>query len=135
MRQRRCLELIKDYNCYILYHLGKANVVEDTLSRKSRSEVLNSMITPYQLAQQMGLIQLSVTPTEEQTALATFVIRSLIFDRIKMAQENDLELQELMEKANPGNALGFHFTNDDLLRTGDARTVIPNDAELRRENS
>jgi hypothetical protein len=27
MRQRRWLELIKDYNCYILYHAGKANVV------------------------------------------------------------------------------------------------------------
>jgi CO dehydrogenase/acetyl-CoA synthase alpha subunit len=30
-------------------------------------------------------------------------------------------------------ASGFHFTNDDLLRTGDARVVIPNDAKLRRD--
>ncbi|KAD4585810.1 hypothetical protein E3N88_23411 [Mikania micrantha] len=35
MRQRRWLELIKDYDCDILYHLGKANVVADALSRKS----------------------------------------------------------------------------------------------------
>jgi hypothetical protein len=34
MRQRRWLELLKDYDCYILYHLGKANVVVDALSRK-----------------------------------------------------------------------------------------------------
>ncbi|KAA0052359.1 pol protein [Cucumis melo var. makuwa] len=34
MRQRRWLELVKDYNCEILYHLGKANVVADALSRK-----------------------------------------------------------------------------------------------------
>ena len=27
MRQRRWLELLKDYDCEILYHLGKANVV------------------------------------------------------------------------------------------------------------
>jgi hypothetical protein len=133
MRQRRWLELIKDYNCYILYHSGMVNVVANALSRKSRSEVLNSMIAPDQLAQQMGMIKLSVTPTEEQVALATLVIRPLIFDRIKMAQENDLELQELMEKANHDDAPGFHFTDDNLLRTGDARTVIPNDAELRRE--
>jgi len=134
MRQRRWLEHIKDYNCYILYHSGKANVVvADALSMKSRSEVLNSIITPNQLAQQMGMIQLSVAPTKEQAALATLVTRPLIFDRIKMAQENDLELQELMEKANRSDAPGFHFTDDDLLRTGDARTVIPNDAELRRE--
>ncbi|TYK18694.1 ty3-gypsy retrotransposon protein [Cucumis melo var. makuwa] len=34
MRQRRWLELVKDYDCEILYHLGKANVVADALSRK-----------------------------------------------------------------------------------------------------
>ncbi|CAA0826122.1 Uncharacterized mitochondrial protein AtMg00860, partial [Striga hermonthica] len=34
MRQRRWLELIKDYDCSIQYHLGKANVVADALSRQ-----------------------------------------------------------------------------------------------------
>ncbi|WVZ97761.1 hypothetical protein U9M48_043274 [Paspalum notatum var. saurae] len=35
MRQRRWLELIKDYDLEIHYHPGKANVVADALSRKS----------------------------------------------------------------------------------------------------
>ncbi|TYK11136.1 pol protein [Cucumis melo var. makuwa] len=34
MRQRTWLELIKDYDCEILYHPGKVNVVADALSRK-----------------------------------------------------------------------------------------------------
>ncbi|KAI3762252.1 hypothetical protein L1987_52677 [Smallanthus sonchifolius] len=34
MRQRRWLELIKDYDCEILSHPGKVNVVADALSRK-----------------------------------------------------------------------------------------------------
>ncbi|KAA0036588.1 ty3-gypsy retrotransposon protein [Cucumis melo var. makuwa] len=34
MRKRRWLELVKDYDCEILYHPGKANVVADALSRK-----------------------------------------------------------------------------------------------------
>ena len=35
LRQRRWLELLKDYDINILYHPGKANVVADALSRKS----------------------------------------------------------------------------------------------------
>jgi hypothetical protein len=34
LRQRRWLELIKDYDLGIIYHPGKANVVADALSRK-----------------------------------------------------------------------------------------------------
>ncbi|KAA0032554.1 DNA/RNA polymerases superfamily protein [Cucumis melo var. makuwa] len=36
LRQRRWLELIKDYDYIIEYHPGKANIVTDALSRKSR---------------------------------------------------------------------------------------------------
>jgi hypothetical protein len=32
MRQRRWLELIKDYELEVHYHLGKANVIADALS-------------------------------------------------------------------------------------------------------
>lgn len=35
LRQRRWLELLKDYDMSILYHPGKANVVADSLSRLS----------------------------------------------------------------------------------------------------
>ncbi|GKA73994.1 putative reverse transcriptase domain-containing protein, partial [Tanacetum coccineum] len=36
MRQRRWLELLSDYDCEICYHLGKANVIADALSKKER---------------------------------------------------------------------------------------------------
>ncbi|GKE45565.1 putative reverse transcriptase domain-containing protein [Tanacetum coccineum] len=36
MRQRRWIKLLSDYDCEIRYHLGKANVVADALSRKER---------------------------------------------------------------------------------------------------
>ncbi|GJX78204.1 putative reverse transcriptase domain-containing protein [Tanacetum coccineum] len=36
MRQRRWIELFSDYDYEIRYHLGKANVVADALSRKER---------------------------------------------------------------------------------------------------
>ncbi|KAJ9566978.1 hypothetical protein OSB04_002944 [Centaurea solstitialis] len=34
MRQRRWVEILSDYDCEILYHPGKVNVVADALSRK-----------------------------------------------------------------------------------------------------
>jgi len=37
MRQRRWVELIKDYDCVTDYHPGKANVVADALSRKGKT--------------------------------------------------------------------------------------------------
>ncbi|GJX39433.1 putative reverse transcriptase domain-containing protein [Tanacetum coccineum] len=36
MKQRRWLEFLTDYDCEIRYHLAKANVVADALSRKER---------------------------------------------------------------------------------------------------
>jgi hypothetical protein len=40
MRQRRWLELIKDYNLQVHYHPGKANIITDALSRKSHCHSL-----------------------------------------------------------------------------------------------
>nr|GEZ76957.1 reverse transcriptase domain-containing protein [Tanacetum cinerariifolium] len=40
MRHRRWLELLSDYDCEIRYHPGKANVVDDALSRKEREPPL-----------------------------------------------------------------------------------------------
>jgi hypothetical protein len=47
MRQRRWLELIKNYDLEVHYHLGKANVVADALSRKSQCNclIMDSRIT------------------------------------------------------------------------------------------
>ncbi|GJS20028.1 putative reverse transcriptase domain-containing protein [Tanacetum coccineum] len=41
MRQHRWIELLSDYDCEIRYHLGKINVMADTLSSKERIRPLH----------------------------------------------------------------------------------------------
>ena len=45
LRQRRWLELLKDYDCTIEYHPGKANVIANTLSRKSNATLSHIQVT------------------------------------------------------------------------------------------
>ena len=52
MRQRRWVELIKDYDCVIDYHPGKANVVADALSRKGKI-----MMNDMELIEQESIVE------------------------------------------------------------------------------
>ncbi|KAL8103407.1 hypothetical protein AgCh_027832 [Apium graveolens] len=63
MRQRRWLELIKDYNCEILYHSGKANMVADALSRKER---LKMIMTSEELIKEFEKMEIDMRMTEKK---------------------------------------------------------------------
>ncbi|KAL8096957.1 hypothetical protein AgCh_030151 [Apium graveolens] len=56
-RQRRWLELMKDYVGEILYHPGKANVVADALSSKER---LNMLTMPEELVRELEEMEIEV---------------------------------------------------------------------------
>ena len=62
MRQRRWLELIKDYNLEIHYHLGKANLVTDALSHKSYCHSLMTDAIPPELSPEMKELHLEILP-------------------------------------------------------------------------
>ncbi|KAL5539424.1 hypothetical protein UlMin_044282 [Ulmus minor] len=53
MRQRRWLELVKDYDCEILYHPGKANKVADALSRKYSASLMAIQAMPGPLQKEL----------------------------------------------------------------------------------
>ena len=82
LRQRRWLELIKDYDCTIEYHQGKANVVEDALSRwreSSLSHMRSSYLPPLVDLRALGVI---LEAEDSGALLATFHVRPLLVDQI-----------------------------------------------------
>jgi hypothetical protein len=79
MRQRRWLELIKDYELEVHYHLGKANVVVDALSHKHRCNHLtvqshSSYCDPGELSLRViphGRLNIALIPTIKEDVIAT----------------------------------------------------------------
>ena len=60
MRQRRWLELMKDYDLDIHYHPGKANVVANALSRKFGGSLAVLLTQQTGMLQEMERMQLEV---------------------------------------------------------------------------
>ncbi|TYK28974.1 putative polyprotein [Cucumis melo var. makuwa] len=82
VRQRRWLELIKVYDCTIEYHPGKANVVADPLSRKSR--LPKSVLCGIQvsLLSELRGSKAVVTAEDSRSLLAQFQVRSSLVAKI-----------------------------------------------------
>jgi hypothetical protein len=68
MRQRRWLELIKDYELEVHYHPGKENVVASALSRKGHCNYLPAVRSTGEESSTQGLpdlllFNITLTPT------------------------------------------------------------------------
>jgi len=70
MRQRRWLELMKDYDITIHYHPGKANVVADALSRKSGGSIAALITRQPKLMKDLEKLQIEIKPIRAQVYLA-----------------------------------------------------------------
>jgi len=67
LRQRRWLELIKDYDLGSHYHPGKGNVVADALSRKSHANVV--LAYPLELCREFERLNLAIVSQTEGVTL------------------------------------------------------------------
>ena len=103
LRQRRWLELLKDYDLMTDYHPRKANVVADALSRKSFTS----------------------------SVLATFKVRPTLVDKIKEIQLEDENLKREMKKIQQGELTKFALRSDGILILRN-RICVPRDEETRR---
>ncbi|GJX92332.1 putative reverse transcriptase domain-containing protein [Tanacetum coccineum] len=116
LRQRRWIELFSDYDCEIHYHLGKANVVADALSRKER-------IKPRRV-RAMSMTIYSGIKTKK------LEVQSKAFKDLKAPSEMLGGLDARFKKKDDG---GLYFMDRIWIpSTGDVRTLIMDEAHITK---
>jgi hypothetical protein len=92
MRRQRWLELIKDNELEIHYHLGQANVVVDALSRKSQVNMMVAHPMSYEFAKEFDRLSLGFL---NNTRGVTIELEPTLEWEIKEAQKNDEKINEI----------------------------------------
>jgi hypothetical protein len=126
MRQRRWLELIKDYDLEIHYHPRKANVVANALSHKASCHCLTVRTSDTTLCQEMEKLNLGMI---KHTTLTQLKLESVLLQRIIDAQRTDKGMKHIHEKIEADKANRFKKDDQGILWFND-RIVVPKDAEV-----
>jgi hypothetical protein len=127
MRQRRWLELIKDYDLEVHYHPGKTNVVADALSRKSQCNcmVMDSRINT--LCDELSKMRIEVIPSG---TLSHISVELTLLDQIIMAQLGDKGVQIIKENLNRKVEKYKCFRQDS--KGFEDRLVVPKNRDLKK---
>ncbi|PPZ39171.1 hypothetical protein C5P26_26340, partial [Escherichia coli] len=95
LRQRRWLELIKDYDCLIDYQPGKANVVADALSRKTMASL---RVSPLSMVHELKAQHASLEIDDEGQTVVAWHVQPVLIDQIRMAAQSDEKYQKLLKE-------------------------------------
>ncbi|KAG8483164.1 hypothetical protein CXB51_022137 [Gossypium anomalum] len=117
LRQRRWIELLKDYDCSIEYHPGKANVVADALSRRAVSD-LRAMFARLSLF-------------DDGSLLAELQVRPTWVDQIREKQLKNESLVARFQQVKEGGTSEFGL-NDEGVLCFRGRICVPRDSDLRQ---
>jgi hypothetical protein len=98
LRQRRWLELIKDYDLGIDYHPRKANVVADALSRWSHVGQLVVDNMPFELCEEFYKLNLRIVANTDATEMELVQIYFKRFGRVKYKTRGSKRLSAISRK-------------------------------------
>jgi hypothetical protein len=131
MRQRRWLELIKDYDLDVHYHPGKANVVADALSRKAQCNCVNMDSKIATLCDELCKLNIEVVSS---STLSYISVEPTLHEKIVMAQIGDKGVQVIkdMLEQKVDKYKCFRQDSKGILWFGD-RLVVPKNPELRKK--
>ena len=114
MQQRRWLELMKNYNIIIHYHLGKANVVADALSRKPEGLIAALITRQPKLLKDLEKLQIEITPTRGSSLFGWVNQVRVLFDlreRIIGAQAKDDQFKRIKGQIEKGELKELRIEN------------------------
>ena len=81
MRQRKGMEFLEDYDFTLHYHPGKANVVPDALSRKSRGALASVASREWRMLETVGQFGLQYRE-QTQATLGSLVATLSLLSRV-----------------------------------------------------
>ncbi|XP_070049896.1 uncharacterized protein [Nicotiana tomentosiformis] len=133
LRQRRWLELLKDYDVEILYHPGKANVVDGALSRKSMGSLVHIEAGRQGLTKelyQLANMRIRLLDSDGGGVTVQNTSESSLVAEVKARQYEDPTLVRLREGIQHRKIMTFEIRGDGELRY-QGRLCVPNVAGLR----
>ncbi len=127
MRQRRWLELIKDYDLGIHYHPSKANVVADTLSRKTYCNAVQVWPDQDCLCRELEKLRLTVV---QSGVPANLTVQPTLESQIQEAQKDDEGIKELIKRIHEKKDTSFTIDDQGIVWYG-SRICVPAKKELK----
>ena len=133
MRQRRWMEFLEDYDFTLHYHSGKANVVADALSRKSRGALASIASREWQMLETVGQFGLQYSEHTQGT-LGILVATLSLLSRVIESQCQDAEIVSIKDRVQAGTGNeGWTFHTYGSFRYR-GLVVVPYSTDLREAN-
>ena len=98
LRQRRWVKLLKYYDFTIEYHLEKANVVANALSRKSSGNLSYIRSVRIPLLLELRALNVELALGEKGALLTTLKVQPVLIDRVREAQGQDEQMVKIKEQ-------------------------------------